>query len=78
MTYRGHIESGKVVFDEPTPFAEGTPVRVEIVAEEYGARGEVGALSLADELVNVIGKAEGLPTDSAESHDKYLREEHST
>jgi hypothetical protein len=29
MTYRGTVRNGVVVFDAPTAFAEGTPVRVE-------------------------------------------------
>ena len=33
MTYRGHIENGLVVFDETVALPEGTPVRVQPVAE---------------------------------------------
>ena len=29
MTYRGHIENGVVVFDEPVVLPEGTAVRIE-------------------------------------------------
>lgn len=34
MPYRGHIENGAVVLDEPVDIPEGTPVTVEPVATE--------------------------------------------
>lgn len=30
--YRGHIENGGVVFDQPVPLPDGTPVQVEALA----------------------------------------------
>ena len=32
MNYRGHIEKGMVVLDQPLPLPDGTPVRVESIA----------------------------------------------
>lgn len=29
MVFRGHVVNGAVVFDEPLPLPDGTPVRVE-------------------------------------------------
>ncbi len=31
MSLEGHIENGRVVFDEPVSLPNGTPVRVEVV-----------------------------------------------
>ena len=31
MTYRGHIEKGMVVFDEPVSLEEGTQVYIEVM-----------------------------------------------
>ena len=28
MQFRGHVEKGMVVVDEPVPFADGTPVHI--------------------------------------------------
>ena len=78
MTYQGHIESGKVVFDEPAPLKEGARVRVELFIEEQAAEILPSGRSLAEELASVIGKAKGLSSDISENHDTYLRDEHST
>jgi hypothetical protein len=75
MTYRGHVENGKVVFDEPAPLVDGTRVRVE-VAPEVAEPDTDECPTLAERLASVIGKAEGLPADWSERHDQYLRTEH--
>ncbi len=64
MTYRGHIQNGVVVLDEPVELIDGTEVRVEAVASS--------AKTLAQQFADVIGKAPGLPADMAEQHDHYL------
>jgi len=64
MTYRGHVQNGVVVLDEPAQLAGGTEVRVETVP--------VAAKTLADQFADVIGKAVDLPSDMAEQHDHYL------
>jgi hypothetical protein len=33
MTYRGHIQNGMVVLDEPAQLTEGARVRIEILEE---------------------------------------------
>jgi len=75
MTYRGHIEQGRVVFDEPAPLPEGTPVEILVIANTAGENLDQ-IPTLAERLAGVIGKAEELPADWSENHDKYLREEH--
>lgn len=77
MTYQGHIESGKVVFDEPVPLDEGVRVRVELFPEDHDTVTPSAGKTLAAELASVIGRASGLPRDSSENHDRYLRDEHS-
>jgi hypothetical protein len=65
MTYRGHVENGIVVLDEPVALPEGAPVQVDLLGEDAGT-------SLYDRLKSVIGKAQGLPPDAAQNIDHYL------
>jgi len=60
MTYRGHIEKGVVIFDEPVALPNGTKVNVTL------------ARMLAERLRSAIGVAKGLPPDLARNHDHYL------
>ena len=65
MTYRGHVENGAVVLDEPLELPDGTVVRIEpLTARERP--------TLAERLKDVIGIEKGLPPDLAEHHDHYL------
>lgn len=68
MTYRGHVEKGMIVLDEPAPLQEGMQVHIELPAQSTEA-GVKETPSLAERLACVIGKAEGLPADWSESHD---------
>jgi len=65
MTYKGHVENGVIVLDEPVPLQEGTKVRVE--PDESGRE-----LTLAERLKDVIGIVKGLPPDFAAQHDHYI------
>jgi len=65
MSYRGHIENGAVVLDEPAPLAEGARVRVEPEEPER-------ELTLAERLKDVVGILKGLPPDLAAQHDHYI------
>ncbi|MFO7976175.1 MAG: hypothetical protein R6V12_16245 [Candidatus Hydrogenedentota bacterium] len=31
MSYKGHVQNGVIVFDEPAELAEGAPVRIEVL-----------------------------------------------
>jgi len=75
MTYTGHIEAGKVVLDEPAKIPEGARVRIEVLSVP-DAVDSGQSPSLAEQLAGVVGKAEQLPPDWSENHDRYLREEH--
>ncbi len=65
MTYKGHVENGVVVLDEPASFPEGAKVRVG--PDESGRE-----LTLAERLKDVIGIVKGLPPDFAAQHDHYI------
>lgn len=65
MSFAGHIQDGKVVFDEPVSLPDGTVVRVEPVEPHRRRR-------LADRYKNAIGAAVNLPEDMARNHDHYL------
>ena len=71
MVYKGHIENGAVVLDEPAELPEGALVKVDIF-QTPGDSKEEGVPSLAETLAPFIGKAVGLPEDAAENHDHYL------
>jgi hypothetical protein len=76
MTYKGHVENGMVVFDEPAPLADGTQVRIEVeqAAEAYAVdqTRRVTSLGLYQDLMECAGKATDLPEDVSENLDHYL------
>ena len=78
MTMRGHIKDGAVVLDRPAPLPDGTAVTVLAEAAPSAGDAEAAAAvattlpTLYDRLKDVIGKAEGLPSDMAENHDHYI------
>ncbi len=65
MSYRGHVENGVVVFDQPVALPDGTRVSVEPSPPPERR-------TLAERLHRVIGAAKGLPSDLARNHDHYL------
>lgn len=65
MTYRGHVENGVVVFDEPVALPDGAQVNVQLDPDPKRR-------TLSERLRGVIGTAKGLPPDLAENHDHYL------
>ncbi|HOC70240.1 MAG TPA: hypothetical protein PLL36_02155 [Candidatus Hydrogenedentes bacterium] len=67
MTYKGHVQNGAIVLDEPTRLPEGAPVKIELVLED-----ENNAPSFGERYAEVFGKASSLPEDAAENHDHYL------
>lgn len=83
-TFPGQVRDGVVIFEGPSPLADGTRVEVkpidmsEAIAQlsaallEFAGAAEGRPPSLADRLRPVIGQAEGLPADLAENHDHYL------
>ena len=71
MTYKGHVENGVIVLDEPVEMPEGTQVRVDFEppAEQERPR---SPQSFRQRYAEVVGKARGLPEDAASNHDHYL------
>lgn len=65
MVVKGHVVKGRVVLDEAVALPEGAEVRVELLEPSKRP-------TLADRFRDVIGKAQGLPSDLAENHDHYL------
>jgi hypothetical protein len=72
MTYRGQVQNGVVVFSQPVPIPEGAEVEVAVVSEEPGEPSPPVKRTLRERLNNVIGKAEGMPTDASVNLDHYL------
>ncbi len=71
MTYKGHVENGVVVIDEPVEMREGMEVLVDFGPLDAEPRAQEPA-SFTERYAAVIGKAKGLPEDAAENHDHYL------
>ena len=72
MAYRGHIENGVVVLDEPADIEEGTVVSVAVRGEQEAVGDDNTGPTLAERLARVIGKAKDLPPDASLNHDHYL------
>ena len=71
MAYRGHIENGAVVLDEPVTLPEGAKVEVAVLESAEATSDDRPIPSLYERLESVIGIAEGLPADFAANHDHY-------
>lgn len=71
MPYRGHVEDGVIVIDEPVELEEGMEVVVDFGSSETKGNPEPPQ-SFRERYAAVIGMAKGLPEDAAENHDHYL------
>jgi hypothetical protein len=71
MTYSGHIENGRVVFDGAPALPDGTPVVVSVV-EQAAQPVEREIPTLYERMKPFIGKIEGLPEDASQNIDHYL------
>jgi hypothetical protein len=73
MTYRGTVQKGVVVLDEPARLPDGAKVEVSLIdADTSFSPGSNGTPSVFDQLKDLAGTVEGLPADIAENHDHYL------
>lgn len=70
MTYRGHIENGNIVFDEPVDMPEGAKVKVDLCDALKDDEGQIP--TLYERLKSVNGKAEGLPPGASVNVNHYL------
>lgn len=69
MTYQGRVKDGVVVFEGAQRPPDGTIVRVDEVATD-------AAEPVGEALDKLAGKAQGLPTDLAASHDRPRANRH--
>jgi hypothetical protein len=72
MTYKGTFRKGVVVLDEPAQLPDGSKVEVSLVQGEQPSRDAAEGPSVFEQLKDLAGTVEGLPTDVAENHDHYL------
>ena len=80
MTYRGHVESGKIVLEETCDLPDGTEVDVQLTVRAEAEGGKEPCQeneedlppTLFERLKDVVGTAKGLPPDAALNHDHYL------
>jgi hypothetical protein len=66
MTYRGRVQNGVIVLDPSVSLPEGAEVEVQPL------QAETSPPTWAEVLKDIVGKAEGLPSDMARNHDHYL------
>jgi hypothetical protein len=71
MTYRGHIQNGTVVLDEPAALPDGVEVEIVICPEKTVSR-DAAPRTLHERLKPFIGIANGLPSDASKNLDHYL------
>jgi hypothetical protein len=71
MTYRGHVQNGAVVLDEPADLAEGAQVAI-VVGACKNVSHETERRTLHERLQPFIGMANGLPPDGSRNLDHYL------
>ena len=72
MTYRGHVENGMIRLEDSHALPDGLEVEVRLLAEEKLVEPEQEIPSLYDRLIDVVGKAKGLPPDASSNVDHYL------
>jgi hypothetical protein len=72
MTYRGHVQNGVVVLDNPKALPEGVQVTITPLKRTTKTTKRKRPPSLYDRFKPFIGMAKGLPADYAENLDHYL------
>ena len=75
MTYRGHVENGKVILQEGAHLPDGTEVKVQAMkTRKKSDRGKQLSPkpTVSKGLLALAGKARGLPPDAARNLDHYL------
>ena len=73
MTYRGRVQNGAVVLDEPAELPEGAQVEVAVLGEFQQDR-DVLPPTLYDQLKDFIGIANDIPSDGSTNLDHYLHD----
>jgi len=73
MSYRGRVQNGVVVLENPKVFPEGAAVSVQPLHKSKGHRRKLRKASpdIWTKLLKLAGTAKGLPSDLARNHDHY-------
>ena len=75
MPYKGHVEKGVIVLDDPVVLEDGTSVAIEVTGRPADSAQSSPKLRHA-RYESLIGSLEDMPGDWAEGHDMYLRGQH--
>ena len=68
MNFKGHVQGGVVVIDEPTAeLLDGTEVEIRVVTPADGA------CTVPSPLLKYLGAADELPPDASQTIDRHLR-----
>ena len=73
MVYKGHVEKGVVILDDPVSLPDGLKVQIEpLPVTQADIETDNITETLGEKLLKHAGKAVGLPPDLAENHDHFL------
>jgi hypothetical protein len=72
MVYRGHVQNGVVVLEDPAKLEEGQSVSVSLRRGRRAARRKPPLTTLSERFKPLIGIAKGLPRDFSSQLDHYL------
>lgn len=74
MTYLAHVKHGEIVLDEPVALPEGSAVSISLLpaSKALPEANDEECPTLYEQFKDIIGIAEGLPTDFAVNHDHYI------
>ena len=73
MVYRGRVENGTVVLDEPVMLPDGTEVSIRALPPRSKNIGKsIRKPGVGQALLRLAGKAVGLPPDASHNVDHYL------
>lgn len=72
MTYKGHVENGIIVLDEPVMLEEGTTVEVAILGKQPSTAVLDTNGSNRERYASLFGVLDDMPADWSERHDGYL------
>ena len=75
MTYKGHVENGVIIVDDPVRLDEGTEVVIQVAEQPARPAGQVHSKSRFEPYEALIGVLEDMPSDWADEHDRYLRDQ---
>ncbi len=70
MSFEGTVIDGKVVFDAPNTFPDGTRVEVNVTVPSPPSG--LQTIPLGKRLNRLAGLATDLPPDFADEHDHYI------